>query len=410
MDEKIDNKTKDALLGALERAKAFSQQLQNKREQRLWKEINNSCKLTDAINRLSKDEMDKIRKNLDLKNLSSLKKGELACELVNSIPVQFKRVIYTLDQERYNLVKKIVKNSGLIIDNDIAISKAESLMKYSIIFPGGYNNQKVLIMPLELMNIFTEIDGTELEKMVHRNTEWIRLTHGLLYYYGVADAWLIKEKIKQLTGQEVDIIEYMNVLSAASDYYGQIRYSSYGYRDHRVLDAKKIINEHKMRASIDYYPFTKQQLLKAGEPEYIDRTPAMNNFISFLLKYYKLTDEDIDEITLQFINMINMDAKPMVMIQYLQSWLEFPSFDMVQQLTAKVMELHNSTRMWVLKGHTPDELFLEEKKHLKPLPSEPFTLGQTDSKVINIRTHTKIGRNDPCPCGSGKKYKKCCGR
>jgi SWIM/SEC-C metal-binding protein len=27
-------------------------------------------------------------------------------------------------------------------------------------------------------------------------------------------------------------------------------------------------------------------------------------------------------------------------------------------------------------------------------------------------THTdkKVGRNDPCPCGSGKKYKKCCGQ
>lgn len=23
---------------------------------------------------------------------------------------------------------------------------------------------------------------------------------------------------------------------------------------------------------------------------------------------------------------------------------------------------------------------------------------------------TKVGRNDPCPCGSGKKYKKCCGQ
>ncbi|MBQ1236828.1 MAG: SEC-C domain-containing protein, partial [Oscillospiraceae bacterium] len=22
----------------------------------------------------------------------------------------------------------------------------------------------------------------------------------------------------------------------------------------------------------------------------------------------------------------------------------------------------------------------------------------------------KVGRNDPCPCGSGKKYKHCCGR
>ena len=24
------------------------------------------------------------------------------------------------------------------------------------------------------------------------------------------------------------------------------------------------------------------------------------------------------------------------------------------------------------------------------------------------KARTKIGRNDPCPCGSGKKYKKCC--
>ena len=27
-----------------------------------------------------------------------------------------------------------------------------------------------------------------------------------------------------------------------------------------------------------------------------------------------------------------------------------------------------------------------------------------------VREQPKIGRNDPCPCGSGKKYKKCCGR
>jgi uncharacterized protein len=25
------------------------------------------------------------------------------------------------------------------------------------------------------------------------------------------------------------------------------------------------------------------------------------------------------------------------------------------------------------------------------------------------RSIPKVGRNDPCPCGSGKKYKKCCG-
>ncbi len=25
-----------------------------------------------------------------------------------------------------------------------------------------------------------------------------------------------------------------------------------------------------------------------------------------------------------------------------------------------------------------------------------------------VNTQPKVGRNDPCPCGSGKKYKKCC--
>ena len=29
-------------------------------------------------------------------------------------------------------------------------------------------------------------------------------------------------------------------------------------------------------------------------------------------------------------------------------------------------------------------------------------------KTVPVRTEPKIGRNEPCPCGSGKKYKKCC--
>jgi SEC-C motif-containing protein len=31
-------------------------------------------------------------------------------------------------------------------------------------------------------------------------------------------------------------------------------------------------------------------------------------------------------------------------------------------------------------------------------------------KPATRRNENKVGRNEPCPCGSGKKYKKCCGR
>jgi preprotein translocase subunit SecA len=36
--------------------------------------------------------------------------------------------------------------------------------------------------------------------------------------------------------------------------------------------------------------------------------------------------------------------------------------------------------------------------------------GAGDMQVQQVvRSGEKVGRNDPCPCGSGKKYKKCCG-
>ncbi len=34
--------------------------------------------------------------------------------------------------------------------------------------------------------------------------------------------------------------------------------------------------------------------------------------------------------------------------------------------------------------------------------------GQAEQRPSPIRTGVKVGRNQPCPCGSGKKYKQCC--
>jgi uncharacterized protein YecA (UPF0149 family) len=106
--------------------------------------------------------------------------------------------------------------------------------------------------------------------------------------------------------------------------------------------------------------------------------------------------------------MINKDSNPSVCLQYLQSQLEFPSFEFVQLLTAQMMEVYNNTRMWVLKGYTPVELHKKEKQHLNPIP--PSIKKQTGSNIIDINSRKNTGRNDPCPCGSGKKYKKCCGK
>ena len=56
---------------------------------------------------------------------------------------------------------------------------------------------------------------------------------------------------------------------------------------------------------------------------------------------------------------------------------------------------------WLYQLPQWDEIFSEEKR--KELYKE-----QKKSGTV-VKPH-KIGRNDPCPCGSGKKYKYCCGK
>ena len=35
---------------------------------------------------------------------------------------------------------------------------------------------------------------------------------------------------------------------------------------------------------------------------------------------------------------------------------------------------------------------------------------KTERQKTVVNTEKTVGRNDPCPCGSGKKYKNCCGK
>ena len=70
-----------------------------------------------------------------------------------------------------------------------------------------------------------------------------------------------------------------------------------------------------------------------------------------------------------------------------------------------------------LKGDFIEKLFMvraiEREGIERPAEPQKFELsrgeGQTEKKPI-VRKEKKVGRNEPCPCGSGKKYKKCCGK
>ena len=80
-------------------------------------------------------------------------------------------------------------------------------------------------------------------------------------------------------------------------------------------------------------------------------------------------------------------------------------FDMFDEMIASIRE--DTARMMLTIKVQKQQNLPRREQVAKPTGT---SADQTDDHNQTIRKGKKIGRNDPCPCGSGKKYKKCCGR
>lgn len=78
--------------------------------------------------------------------------------------------------------------------------------------------------------------------------------------------------------------------------------------------------------------------------------------------------------------------------------------DMFDEMVASIRE--DTARMVMNIKIKTDE---EPKRVQVAKPTGTGTDGTDKKRPVRKTTAQKIGRNDPCPCGSGKKYKKCCG-
>src|SRR5690606_27645530 len=98
-----------------------------------------------------------------------------------------------MDQARYDVLKAVADQNGA------AAVEADTLMiRYfeacGLLFSGSVNGSNKLVMPEEVLAAFREADTPESQAAVRRNTRWIRIAQGLLFYYGV----LTWQELKQL--------------------------------------------------------------------------------------------------------------------------------------------------------------------------------------------------------------------
>lgn len=92
--------------------------------------------------------------------------------------------------------------------------------------------------------------------------------------------------------------------------------------------------------------------------------------------------------------------------------------EFAQAVKDRRSNLFNDLKASVFDFYKPEEIerrekARKEKKEEKlywPAGEQAIPAGYGVSVVGGLQRTEKVGRNDPCPCGSGKKYKKCCGQ
>lgn len=152
-----------------------------------------------------------------------------------------------------------------------------------------------------------------------------------------------------------------------------------------------------------------EQLLKYSDDFYYpqtEQTRKMETYLQSICKTSVQAKNLLDEMCFQAT--AGMGARE-VMEVVNEADVVFRAENDVQEFSDILMDLINHTRKWVNKGYTPLELRrLYEKKPVKSRKSNiiPFP---NMARAADTAPQ-KIGRNQFCLCGSGKKYKNCCGK
>ncbi len=101
-----------------------------------------------------------------------------------------------------------------------------------------------------------------------------------------------------------------------------------------------------------------------------------------------------------FTNMLANVNEGVIELIFKAQIREEPAIQAQRRRPQQIREVHDST-VGMGFDRTP------QQPESQGAPQQPQ---QRQGKKVPIVTGPKVGRNDPCPCGSGKKYKKCCGR
>ena len=402
--------------------------------------------LRHVLRMYDKESLLNYARDLEIRRTSGLKKDELADKIANELlmPTVMRRRIAVLSPECRILLERAMREPFIPTPEEMDDALCLHESDYAFL-----NKREQLDVPIDVKIAYEKLNTPEFRKYA-RKMSWLSqcLDFGEAFY-GVFDKDVLRKVFNVRKGfhiseEELEKLcnEFPDDMTECHMEEGQrfivAEYLAYSDRYKDLLD---------IQAGKDFYIPNEQEVRDYARNLYLSQKPAYQNFREFLQHEIGMTYDEADAEALETWDKIQFDIDFTEIVQYIidvyEDLLDGTKIEKIIQL---LQEVNNNTRMRIHRGHTPNEMMrkgMEEDRFsqkpivvpgsteaanlLKSASEELKEMGvcvDFDSNAVIVPNNfsqnnvsgqaansiKKIYPNDSCPCGSGKKFKKCCGR
>lgn len=413
--------------------------------------------LREYLTKYTKEELLDQARSFEIKKCSGLRKADLIDRIVDTFCAEemLRSRLACLTKEQMDLFRKACISPTAVSVNEVV--DAMQLYRYWI---GYFEDPTDRFCVFEDVAVaFSKIDDKAFQLKQCRKGWLVKCIHFFIQYYGIAPIEVIyemyRQKVKDSIDEMIEILWEMPVDIVESCLFTMDKLGMEGWPKENPLYSEKGIFVHlqlfeneefdyllRQQMDKDFYIPSVQQIDEICRIGYEASSSAYKKLESFFIKKLKFSYEQAVTWCLQvWANSYEGESPSKIINKMTEANIEFEE-KMINELLELLVAAHNNTRMKENRGYKPSEMV--RKKSVDKMPTivpassnaaailkdaapqleamgVPVDLnGNTDviqttmfPSGLNgepIRVEKKIYPNDPCPCGSGKKYKKCCGK
>ncbi|MGL4762123.1 MAG: YecA family protein [Sarcina sp.] len=353
------------------------------------KPIKNELKA--CLNDLTRNKIDTYVKNYEIKGLAKLKKGEVIDKIYDTFITE--KVLVTtlraLNSKDFKLIKELTENKVVDI-TEYLIFDYVNLFITGLAFIYLEKESVKLVMPDEIIELIKNSNINSIQIDVKEAYELENYLNSFVELYGAFEVDFFVNTFNEYTGKSLSTSELIELFNENDNTIGYAFLEDNYIMNQSVGSFEGYLEDIlRHRIAGEYKVLDKETLLKYGEEvDYIEITPEYESFLETL---EKVTNNKETALEILFDIQMSFTMNEYDIYEVVGNIDRFVDLDtvgksLIDKAVKKSVAAYDNTRRWNNRGFTNIEL-----KSLQP-----------------VKEVVKVGRNESCPCGSGKKYKKCC--